>query len=168
MQITNFSMLFLRVHRLSIWFLNCERWWKKIHRMQFDRKAVAHKKSLSSFLIKKLLFNVSLEVLLKIGDAGQLADPVVGRNCDDSSKNDSHAVTWRNNVHRKLSSRCWDYFAYSIISVDVSESTLKTFNEDHNENNRNCWHKQENCFEQEESSDESLNDCHDPSIFDMN
>lgn len=59
--------------------------------MQFDRKAVAHKKSLSGFSHKKVF--IQLESQLEVSDAGQLADPVVGRDRNETRKDDSNAVT---------------------------------------------------------------------------
>lgn len=70
---------------------------------------------------------------LSISDAGQLADPIVSGNREETREDDSDAVARCDDVHSEFFS-CWGNLAtHSVISVDVGKATLKSLDKNENE-----------------------------------
>lgn len=88
-------------------------------------------------------------------------------NGEKAGENDSDAVARRYNVHREFLSRRRDVFAHAVVSVDVGESALQSFDEDREKNEGDTRGEQINRLEQEETRDERLHHRHDPSALDL-
>lgn len=67
-------------------------------------------------------------------------------NSEKAGKNNSNAVTRRNNIHAELFTGHRKFSAHFIVSVNVSETALKSFDENHRKYNWYFWDEQENRF----------------------